>query len=456
MVSNTHVIFLPGCFGTSLMKGNEKVWPISSLTKIKYFINNFTKPFTQNIPEDNHGAIKEIIESLQNSNIVAGPVIDKHYSSIISLLTKATNGNLTVVGYDWRQPIAQCIKTLDEAVSKIVCNDKKITIIGHSAGGLIAYKYLNQYLKHEDTPNFKNINRLISIGSPIQGCTRGLAAIIGLSMKSGLTIEDISTLLESGVFELIFDLCPINIHNLFFYKDTRLPLQSRQIIECLHNIGFSRQRLNRIFRSHTEIQNKTPNQNINYLFISGMMADSRMVSNFLIDNNNLITAVQCTGAGDGTVLLRESTPHPEFLFRDVYVNGKHSYLTEIDEVQNIILDELKAEYNTTYSVETILQSTKKNKKVISLNILVNQQKYPIKNLSARHITFNCKTYMKDISGSIKKEKEGFFRFKVEKEFGFLLFRDVFFEYEDSDKILQKIFIKDVRSEMETDNNELLL
>lgn len=445
------IIFVPGCFSTSLVDQNQKeVWPLSFGDKVQLFMKSIVKPlstpFSNNEKEDNLGFMNEFIETLRNPNLRPGPIIYKFYKSFIETINTLSDGNFLVFNYDWRKPLDVCVENLKKAIDEIV-TDREIVLIGHSAGGLIASHYLSNGLNSSN--NYRAVKKMIAIGSPIQGSVLALSSILGMSSRYGLYKDSIRNFMESGVFELIFDLCPTTLHNLFFYKSNNQPLSTKQVIECLRRSGFSREKLERIVRYQADEREREPNPSVQYTFISGMNSHVPMPTGFYIDNNEVVETIISYGVGDGTILKSEATFHPEFVFKHHGVIGKHSYLTELDSVQEIIKNEILSSASTSSFVETNLLKYNKDEMSIRINIVQRNNVYNVTNLKAKHISFSYKSFTSDITTSItKKAKTNVFKIKSKHPYGFLRFRDVIFEYMDENNEKKELYVKEVRSEIE--------
>jgi len=95
------------------------------------------------------------------------PSFVKEYQGLISSFDNHAfikNSDYFIFSYDWRKPLENTIKILDQYLNTKIWNsspNKKINIIGHSLGGLVGRIYAQN---HAD-----KINKLITVGSPHQG-----------------------------------------------------------------------------------------------------------------------------------------------------------------------------------------------------------------------------------------------------------------------------------------------
>lgn len=455
------VVFIPGLFGSSLLKCNEVVWPVTNLDKFKISINNVIgKPIKTIFTSDKHEdqlcpTIKMLLSKLGDKNLTPGALTD-NYDKIISLIRDVSEGNFFIFNYDWRNSLNDVTDEFARAFAKLEVGSKDIVIIGHSAGGVIAHKYIGSPEKYNiDNPNYIKIKKFIAIGTPFQGSMKALTAILGLLPQNLLSGPEIKEILSTEFFKSIYELCPYNIHNYFYHKDSRNHLTSKQIIEILKKNGFPNRELKNYLEFKDEMKSLTMNENVNYLIISGTY-NKPMCGSFLADiETGNLECIYDYGGGDGTVLKDENTPFDDFSYRKISVLGKHVYLTEIDEVLQIISDELKMETTKNIILFSDIISTANKQIEFNLYFLKNKVKHYISDFTAEHVSFSLKTVTSDLTKKINKKipKKGandpvIFYFKTKEEYGFLRFKNLNFSYRDSQGNLQSEFMKYAKVELE--------
>lgn len=454
---NQFVVFIPGIFGTSLLKCGEPVWPLTKIDKLKIVVNNvFEKPvntiFSSDKKEDNLcPTVKDLVLKISDKNLTTGAVTD-NYNNLIELIKEVTKDNCFIFNYDWRNSINETVDEFARLFDKLEVGTKDIIIIGHSGGGLIGHKYLGSPDKYDtEYSNFSKVKKFISIGTPIQGCVKALTAILGLLPQNLISSTETKEILNLGFFKSIYELCPYNLHNLFYHKDSRNPLTSKQIIEVLKKNGFPENEIKNFLHFKNEMQNLTINDNVNYVFISGVY-NKPMCSSFLVDiETGYIECVYDYGAGDGTVLTEESTINQEYSFRKMKVLGKHAYLTEIDDVLSIINQELLMESYKNTAIHADIISDKNKQLEFNLYLVKNREKIYITDFNAEHISFSHKTKAVDITKQISKKAKkspSVFYFKTKEEYGFLRFKNLSFSYKNSDDKIVNEFLKYCKVELE--------
>lgn len=437
------IIYIPGLFSSYLLKGNDIVWPIDNKDIFKIYFNNFIKsPLKKlfhrrenasplsTIPtiEDNGSSIKEYLNKLSDKNLTPGK-LTRNNDNIIDLIKKTNNNDYYVFNYDWREDFNDTIQKLSNAIEELDIKDKNITLLSHSAGGIIAYKYINDIEKFGKNKNFKKINKYITIGCPIEGSVKALSVIMGIYHQSVLTPENLKEIIDSGFFKSIYQLIPANIHNLFFYKDTKSLLSPNEIIQVLLKNGFTEETIRKSSEFRAELNNLTHNVNVDFLFIVGLYNKEPMCIGFDVNNETLKVECIYDYAGDGSVLTYEAIPTLMHRFKTRYVLGKHVYLTEYDDVLKIVEDEINSATNQKHIVIARPIATENGMIEFYLFIIKNNEKYLIKDIKSQKIYFSHKTHLQDITKSLNndKKKHTFF-FKSNINYGFIKMKNVIVTY----------------------------
>lgn len=453
------VVFIPGIFGTSLLKCGELVWPIKTSDKIKIVVNNiFEKPinsvFSSDKKEDNLcPTVRELVQQLADKNLTTG-IITNNYNNIINLIKETVKDYFFIYNYDWRNSINEIVDNFAQTFDKLDIEDRDVVIIGHSAGGLIAHKFLASSDKYEtENSNFSKIKKFIAIGSPIQGCVKALTAVLGLLPQNLLTPSETKEILNLGFFKSIYELCPHNIQSLFYHKDSKQPLTSKQIVEVLRKNGFPDTELKNFFDFKAEMSNLIINENVNYVCISGIY-NKPMCTSFFVDIETAeIECVYDNGGGDGTVLKEESLFPSDYSFRKHTVMGKHVHLTEIDDVLNIVKKELEHDLSKNIIIYSEVVSTVEDKRMdFNLYFIKNKNKVYITDISAEHISFSKKTVATDITKKISKRSQkklpAVFSFRTKEDYGFLRFKNLTFFYKIDEENVKSEFLKYSKIELE--------
>ncbi|WP_320174401.1 lipase/acyltransferase domain-containing protein [Maridesulfovibrio sp.] len=126
---------------------------------------NFLKNFPKFSEDNNFPYQKESTETPEQ--IVASKASGKY-------------GSITPFAYDWRLSFPEIIKSLHNSLTKkLKPGDKKITLIGHSLGGLIAYFYANDFVAGCKGSDY--VKHVIMISSPLSGSIQA-----GMALRQGV------------------------------------------------------------------------------------------------------------------------------------------------------------------------------------------------------------------------------------------------------------------------------
>lgn len=436
------IIYIPGLFTTSLYKGNEQIWPINKSLIMNYIglfkmWNFLKKPFTDSNqdhvhshPLDQDKELSNYVDKLTDPNLVTGLLINTNDNLIHLLKSINDNDHLFVFCYDWTKGFNEIISKFSEAVQKLKIENKNITIISHSAGGIIGYKYLNSEQYKSDI-NFSKINKFITIGCPIQGSIKALTALLGLCQTSIVSPQILKNILDKGAFRSFYELFPINIKSLFQDKKTRQLLSEEEIINLLADNNIHHEHIKMATQFRTEMSELDSNPNVDFLFIRGSYNKEPMCAGILVDpETKHFEAFYDFGSGDGTVLSTEAVPDFSKRFRTRCVIGKHAHLTEMDDTLEIISQELTSEVKqkNILLAKIVNQEVNKGKLEFQLYLVKNNIQHLVKHISAEKIVFSNKTYVQDLKSFDYNKTSKTFSFKTHYTFGVLKLRQIIIEY----------------------------
>jgi len=268
------VVFVPGFLGTEIYeKGiiDIKLWPvIDPLLHRRMALNANGEPDT-----DFHGNYTtypgEVFETYW-------PFLGGHNQTKIFLDKLRDAGiNVVKVPYDWRLDFSHknTMKAVEDGIDSALAysKGKPVTIIAHSAGGLVARYYL---LKNPDAP----VANFINIGTPNLGTPRAMKSLVmGDNLGVPILVNGICKKMVRNMLS-VYQLLPgetfVNVYN-EIYKDFNYPTfyydeynsitdynATKKYIEDNYNADLFRQGM--LFRS--EIENNKLNASINeYRFV---------------------------------------------------------------------------------------------------------------------------------------------------------------------------------------------
>ncbi len=174
--TRTPIIFIPGIMGSTLSNHKGEVWPNSTILALSPF-DDFLRVLRLGTDgstplEPNNSDYNTIIAN----DIVRAPSVPGYgstdmYQALIDYLgirgytTSGDSPTLIVFPYDWRKSITDTVSSLQISVTHILnqSNIKKVNIIAHSQGGLVARVYI------DDKERAKTVDKLITLGTPYLG-----------------------------------------------------------------------------------------------------------------------------------------------------------------------------------------------------------------------------------------------------------------------------------------------
>lgn len=268
------VVFIPGFLGTEIYeKGilHKKLWPVlDPILHRRMALNDNGEPDT-----DSHGNYTtypgEVFETYW-------PFLGGHNQTKIFLDALRNAGiNVVKVPYDWRLDFSHksTMKAVEDGINYALTysRGKPVTIIAHSAGGLVARYYL---LKNPDAL----VANFINIGSPNLGTPRAMKSLVmGDNLGVPILVNAICKKMVQNMIP-VYQLLPgerfVNVYNEIYkdfnyttfyydeYNDITDYSKTKKYIDDNHNAGLFKQGI--LFRN--EIENKKLNPSVNeYRFV---------------------------------------------------------------------------------------------------------------------------------------------------------------------------------------------
>lgn len=211
------VVFIPGFLATEIYEDgllSKKVWPVlDPVLHRRMALNSDGEPNT-----DSNGNYLtypgEVFETYW-------PFVGGHNQTKIFLDAFRNAGiNVVKVPYDWRLDFSHknTMKAVDDGINYALntySNGKPITIVAHSAGGIVARYYL---LKNPDAP----VVNFINIGTPNLGTPRAMKSLImGDNLGVPILVNPICKKMVQNmpsVYQLLTGERFVNVYN-EIYKD---------------------------------------------------------------------------------------------------------------------------------------------------------------------------------------------------------------------------------------------
>ena len=157
-------------------------------------------------------------EAREPARVRAGSMFEIIYEDLIEELREELSersGDRTVpvypFGYDWRMPLAETERHLSDFVHEVIDRTKlllhydevgygsqpKVSLVGHSMGGLIIAGYL-------ESCGGELVNKVVTVGSPFQGSCEAVEKIItGKGANSGSSRERKAARMTPALYHLL-------------------------------------------------------------------------------------------------------------------------------------------------------------------------------------------------------------------------------------------------------------
>jgi phospholipase A1 len=199
-----HAVFvIPGIMGTELFLPDdsggrgEKVWPPRPLeTQLGYRRR----------------------EKLADRRVIAGDIIANvlcfdFYQPLLDLLqdlgftTDGADQRLVPFPYDWRRDLFDIAAALAVRIEETAPATERISLVGHSMGGLIA-RLLLESPDWRNRDSFRKIDQFVAIAVPHLGAPLALGRILGVDSALGISGEDFAWLASREEFPSAYQLLP--------------------------------------------------------------------------------------------------------------------------------------------------------------------------------------------------------------------------------------------------------
>lgn len=160
------IVFVPGILGSSLSDSKGWIWgqpnPFTVATDYQNFMERLKLP-------------PELIDEKPSSHITANVLhsmfgMDFYGKAVDAMQSEA--GKLHVdfwaCGYDWRRDIRSGATELDNCINEHFKSPRRLIIIAHSMGGLVAWQWAMQH-PSQDPARQHQLVQLVTLGSPLEG-----------------------------------------------------------------------------------------------------------------------------------------------------------------------------------------------------------------------------------------------------------------------------------------------
>lgn len=192
------VLFVPGTMGTRLSTpAGEEVWPPTPL-EVALGYKRRAKLMQDDLE------VGDIVRSVSCFDVYE-PLVET--LNAIGYKESGAGDRLELFAYDWRRDLEQIADGLAARIEAIAAKAGSITIVAHSMGGLLA-RLVVEGSKFKAKPWLKQIDSLITLGTPHLGAPLALARILGLDSAMGISAADFKALAADRRYPSGYQLLP--------------------------------------------------------------------------------------------------------------------------------------------------------------------------------------------------------------------------------------------------------
>jgi len=295
------VVFVPGIMGSELRLDGEKVWP----PKLKEIIFGY-------------GRINELMsDALVPRAVIDNVSVKPVYKSILNDIRVCgyseggPNRRLIEFPYDWRRSNSDSASKLAHALEERLVGvdewDLRITLIGHSMGGLVL-RYLLESGDFNDQWWFPRIRSLITMGTPHLGAPKALNQMCGTEGMLGVRPHDLVKLVSDSRFPSLYQLVAVEQSALVVETQPGgvLPQTVDPFSDAIaQTLEMENENIEsaRVFRNSIGLQNRP--DHVSYYCIGG--AAHKTIARMEWNTVDL-EPVERRQSGDGTVPIASSLP----------------------------------------------------------------------------------------------------------------------------------------------------
>jgi pimeloyl-ACP methyl ester carboxylesterase len=199
------VIFVPGICGSVLKEGERTIWPGTPLSTV---FESYPDEFVDVLSTSDTIIATDVLRSVPLK--VLGLTIHHFdgYGNALNALRQMgysePGGTLIPFAYDWRRDVRACAQALRDRLSQADLPGRRIGIVAHSMGGLVA-RYCLEKL---GAPDNVRIELLALLATPHLGAPAALQNVLGLRPEIFLSAAQCREALKNPKFPSAYQLLP--------------------------------------------------------------------------------------------------------------------------------------------------------------------------------------------------------------------------------------------------------
>ena len=199
------VIFVPGICGSVLKQGDQTIWPGTPLSTV---FQSYPDEFVEILSTSDTIVATDVLRSVPLK--LLGLTIHHFdaYGTALNALRlmgySEPGGTLIPFAYDWRRDVRTAARALRDRLSQADLPGRRIGIVAHSMGGLVA-RYCLEKL---GAPDGVRIELLALLATPHIGAPAAVQNVLGLRPEIFLSAAQCREALKNPAFPSAYQLLP--------------------------------------------------------------------------------------------------------------------------------------------------------------------------------------------------------------------------------------------------------
>ena len=199
------VLFVPGICGSILVDKGETIWPgTPGQVVFQSYPDRLVEILSTSATIEATDVLRSVPLTLLGLTIHHFPGYGKALQALEGMGYREATGSLIPFPYDWRKDVRESAKALHTRLSQPDLRGKRVAIVAHSMGGLVARFALERL----GIPNGLNLQLLALLATPHLGAPVAIQNVLGLRPEIFLSAAQCRTALRNPEFPSGYQLLP--------------------------------------------------------------------------------------------------------------------------------------------------------------------------------------------------------------------------------------------------------
>jgi pimeloyl-ACP methyl ester carboxylesterase len=199
------VVFLPGICGSVLQEGDEIIWPGTPMNVVfRSYPDHYVDILATSTTLRATDVLRSVPLTVFGQPIYHFDGYGRALSTLEGMGFRAAGGGLIPFAYDWRVDIRTTADALHARLAQPDLAGKRLAIVAHSMGGLVA-RYA---LENLGIPPSTRIDLCALVATPHLGAPVALQNVLGLRPEIFLSAEQCRAVLRNPAFPSAYQLLP--------------------------------------------------------------------------------------------------------------------------------------------------------------------------------------------------------------------------------------------------------